>query len=192
MQPIQHICLSLACAFHPTPCVWTMSDKSHFCCKLQYSIDYIHGHLCMGVIIPYFWIQLIWLFGQWKASSWLLVSAQAGIFNHLWISVYIGLIYEFHVQLLGWLVAAPIILGGLYILCLPCFKILVYKFSAASSSPKKQSGSPKIQPSSITSPRMSFSSPPGEVRLKVRDAWRLKTCTYSTSYQCTVKLYPIL
>lgn len=75
----------------------------------------------------------------------------------------------FH-ALLGWLVAAPIILGGLYILCLPCFKILVYKFSAASSSPKKQSGSPKMQASSITSPRMSFSSPPGEVRLKVRDA----------------------
>ncbi|KAL8482351.1 hypothetical protein ACS0TY_027874 [Phlomoides rotata] len=79
----------------------------------------------------------------------------------------------FH-ALLGWLVAAPIILGGLYILSLPCFKILVYKFSAAaSSSPKKQSSpvtSPKMQTSAITSPRMSFSSTPGEVRLKVREA----------------------
>uniref|UniRef100_A0A5B7C6B4 DUF2062 domain-containing protein n=1 Tax=Davidia involucrata TaxID=16924 RepID=A0A5B7C6B4_DAVIN len=56
----------------------------------------------------------------------------------------------FH-ALLGWLVAAPFILATLYILFLPCFKILVRKFSAAPSSPKK--------------PLHSHT----EVRLKVRD-----------------------
>ncbi|CAI9754260.1 unnamed protein product [Fraxinus pennsylvanica] len=53
--------------------------------------------------------------------------------------------------LLGWVVATPFIMGTLYILLLPCFKILVRKFSTGSSSPKK---------------------PPHfhtEVRLKVRD-----------------------
>ncbi|GMN34571.1 hypothetical protein TIFTF001_044918 [Ficus carica] len=39
--------------------------------------------------------------------------------------------------LLGWLVAAPFILVALYILFLPCFKILVRKFSVIPSSPKK-------------------------------------------------------
>ncbi|KAK3014790.1 hypothetical protein RJ639_009121 [Escallonia herrerae] len=57
----------------------------------------------------------------------------------------------FH-ALLGWLVAAPFILATLYILSLPCFKILVCKFSPVPSSPKKP-----LQPHT-------------EVRLKVRDA----------------------
>ncbi|KAK2968928.1 hypothetical protein RJ640_013459 [Escallonia rubra] len=57
----------------------------------------------------------------------------------------------FH-ALLGWLVAAPFILATLYILSLPCFKILVSKFSPVPSSPKKP-----LQPHT-------------EVRLKVRDA----------------------
>ncbi|KAJ4713894.1 E3 ubiquitin-protein ligase [Melia azedarach] len=39
--------------------------------------------------------------------------------------------------LLGWLVAAPFILAALYILLLPIFKILVFKFSSIPSSPKK-------------------------------------------------------
>ncbi|PON95153.1 E3 ubiquitin-protein ligase [Trema orientale] len=39
--------------------------------------------------------------------------------------------------LLGWLIAAPFILAMLYILLLPCFKILVRKFSVVPSSPKK-------------------------------------------------------
>ncbi|KAL2497543.1 hypothetical protein Adt_23093 [Abeliophyllum distichum] len=56
----------------------------------------------------------------------------------------------FH-ALLGWVIAAPFILGTLYILLLPCFKILVRKFSTVPSSPKKPLHS-------IT-----------EVRLKVRD-----------------------
>ncbi|CAI9117180.1 OLC1v1018526C1 [Oldenlandia corymbosa var. corymbosa] len=38
--------------------------------------------------------------------------------------------------LLGWLVAAPFIFGILYILFLPCFKVLVRKFSVAPTSPK--------------------------------------------------------
>lgn len=105
-----------------------------------------------------------------------------------------------HLQLLGWVVAAPIILGGLYILSLPCFKILVYKFSTASSSPKKQSSSnssPKVQTSSITSPRMSFSSSPGEVRLKVREAWAGIKSSHDMHLLLFVhinlwKLYPIL
>ncbi|KAK9271267.1 hypothetical protein L1049_026857 [Liquidambar formosana] len=56
----------------------------------------------------------------------------------------------FH-ALLGWLVAAPFILATLYILFLPCFKLLVRKFSTATISPKK--------------PLHSHT----EVRLKVRD-----------------------
>ncbi|KAM7508153.1 hypothetical protein LguiA_018606 [Lonicera macranthoides] len=42
----------------------------------------------------------------------------------------------FH-ALLGWLFATPFILAGLYIIFLPCFKILVRKFSTVPSSPKK-------------------------------------------------------
>ncbi|TKY49919.1 hypothetical protein E2542_SST27368 [Spatholobus suberectus] len=53
--------------------------------------------------------------------------------------------------LLGWLVATPFILGALYIVLLPCFKILVHKFSSVPLSPKKP-----LHPHS-------------EVRLKVRD-----------------------
>nr|KYP59824.1 hypothetical protein KK1_015265 [Cajanus cajan] len=39
--------------------------------------------------------------------------------------------------ILGWLVASPFILGALYIVLLPCFKILVHKFSGVPSSPRK-------------------------------------------------------
>ncbi|XP_038713240.1 uncharacterized protein LOC120007125 isoform X2 [Tripterygium wilfordii] len=39
--------------------------------------------------------------------------------------------------LLGWLVAAPFILAALYVVFLPCFKILVCKFSTIPASPKK-------------------------------------------------------
>ncbi|XP_059631040.1 uncharacterized protein LOC132273943 isoform X2 [Cornus florida] len=44
----------------------------------------------------------------------------------------------FH-ALLGWLVAAPFVFATCYVLFLPCFKLLVRKFSAvpSSSSPKK-------------------------------------------------------
>ncbi|KAF9587129.1 hypothetical protein IFM89_039646 [Coptis chinensis] len=38
----------------------------------------------------------------------------------------------------GWLIAAPFILAILYVAFLPCFKLLVHKFSALPSSPKKQ------------------------------------------------------
>ncbi|XP_027148087.1 uncharacterized protein LOC113748740 isoform X1 [Coffea eugenioides] len=38
--------------------------------------------------------------------------------------------------LLGWLVAAPFILGTLYVLFLPCFAFLVRKFSGVPTSPK--------------------------------------------------------
>ncbi|RYQ87001.1 hypothetical protein Ahy_B09g094500 isoform E [Arachis hypogaea] len=54
--------------------------------------------------------------------------------------------------LLGWLAASPVILGALYIALVPCFKVLVQKFSSVPSSPKK----PLLRPHS-------------EVRLKVRD-----------------------
>ncbi|RWR90297.1 Zinc finger, RING-type [Cinnamomum micranthum f. kanehirae] len=42
----------------------------------------------------------------------------------------------FH-ALLGWLVAAPFILGFLFMVFLPCFKLLIQKFSALPSSPNK-------------------------------------------------------
>nr|XP_034900020.1 uncharacterized protein LOC118037945 isoform X4 [Populus alba] len=44
-------------------------------------------------------------------------------------------------KLLGWLVAAPFILAALYIIFLPCFKVLVHKFSTVQSSPMKPSNS---------------------------------------------------
>ncbi|KAG6659142.1 hypothetical protein CIPAW_03G012600 [Carya illinoinensis] len=44
--------------------------------------------------------------------------------------------------LLGWLVAAPFILATLYVILLPCFKLLVHKFSSIPSSPNKQPNSP--------------------------------------------------
>ncbi|OWM91556.1 uncharacterized protein LOC116214959 [Punica granatum] len=53
--------------------------------------------------------------------------------------------------LIGWAVAAPFILGALYLILLPCFKLLVSKFSTHPSSPKK----------TIQSPR--------DVKIKVRD-----------------------
>ncbi|KAJ6932563.1 hypothetical protein NC651_008101 [Populus alba x Populus x berolinensis] len=46
-----------------------------------------------------------------------------------------------HGTLLGWLVAAPFILAALYIIFLPCFKVLVHKFSTVQSSPMKPSNS---------------------------------------------------
>lgn len=58
-----------------------------------------------------------------------------------------------YLQLLGWAVAAPFIMAGLYLIFLPCFKLLVSKFSAHPSSPKK----------TIQSPR--------DVKIKVRDVW---------------------
>ncbi|KAK6940373.1 hypothetical protein RJ641_029904 [Dillenia turbinata] len=39
--------------------------------------------------------------------------------------------------LLGWVVAAPFVLAALYMLFLPCFKVLLRKFSSGSLSPKK-------------------------------------------------------
>ncbi|KAL2893963.1 Mitochondrial distribution and morphology protein 10 [Bienertia sinuspersici] len=39
--------------------------------------------------------------------------------------------------LVGWLFAAPFILALLYVVLLPCYKILVKKFSSVSPSPKK-------------------------------------------------------
>ncbi|KAF3440955.1 hypothetical protein FNV43_RR19241 [Rhamnella rubrinervis] len=53
--------------------------------------------------------------------------------------------------LLGWLIAAPFILATLYIMFLPCFTILVRKFSNVPLSPKKSLHSHS------------------EIRLKVRD-----------------------
>ncbi|CAA7046474.1 unnamed protein product [Microthlaspi erraticum] len=41
--------------------------------------------------------------------------------------------------LLGWLIATPFVIIGLYILFLPCFKFLVRKFGSASPSEKKPS-----------------------------------------------------
>ncbi|CAA7405123.1 unnamed protein product [Spirodela intermedia] len=49
------------------------------------------------------------------------------------------LVGVFH-ALLGWLVASPFILAALYVVFVPCFKLLVHKFSGGGppSSPKKQ------------------------------------------------------
>ncbi|BFG40453.1 hypothetical protein CerSpe_267270 [Prunus speciosa] len=48
--------------------------------------------------------------------------------------------------LLGWLVAAPLIFAALYILFLPCFKVLVPKFSTVPLSPKKVLSPTEVRP----------------------------------------------
>eukprot|EP00268_Persea_americana_P025361 TRINITY_DN2472_c1_g2_i2.p1 TRINITY_DN2472_c1_g2~~TRINITY_DN2472_c1_g2_i2.p1 ORF type:complete len:103 (-),score=16.49 TRINITY_DN2472_c1_g2_i2:232-540(-) len=47
-------------------------------------------------------------------------------------------------ELLGWLIAAPFILGILYVVFLPCFKYLLHKFSAVPSSPMHPLPHPEI------------------------------------------------
>ncbi|CAM8995865.1 hypothetical protein QQ045_007603 [Rhodiola kirilowii] len=47
--------------------------------------------------------------------------------------------------LLGWLVAAPFIVGGLYVLLLPCFKALVRKFNSNPLSPRSPSSPSEIR-----------------------------------------------
>lgn len=47
-------------------------------------------------------------------------------------------------QLLGWLIAAPFILGILYVVFLPSFKYLLHKFSAVPSSPRQPLPHPEI------------------------------------------------
>ncbi|XVF29790.1 hypothetical protein REPUB_Repub16aG0001500 [Reevesia pubescens] len=61
------------------------------------------------------------------------------------------LLFSIAHALLGWVVAAPIILATLYILFLPIFKVVVPKFSSVPLSPRKQLHSHS------------------EVKLKVRD-----------------------
>ncbi|KAG9457055.1 hypothetical protein H6P81_001563 [Aristolochia fimbriata] len=58
--------------------------------------------------------------------------------------------------LLGWFVASPLILGGLYTVFLPLFKYLVRKFSVVPASPKK--------PLHPLSPH-----PHNDIKLKIRD-----------------------
>lgn len=79
------------------------------------------------------------------------------------------ILYSILNALLGWLVAAPVILVVLHILLFPCCKILVSKFSTAPSSPKKPLSAQvrKLSPSP-SSPNKILSSHM-EVRLKVRD-----------------------
>ncbi|XP_058192319.1 uncharacterized protein LOC131309739 [Rhododendron vialii] len=80
------------------------------------------------------------------------------------------ILYSILNALLGWLVAAPFILGVLHLLLLPCCKILVCKFSTAPSSPKKPLSAQIVRKlsSAPSSPNKALSSHT-EVRLKVRD-----------------------
>jgi hypothetical protein len=73
--------------------------------------------------------------------------------NHFWN--YLFIIFSSFFQLLGWLVASPIILGSLYMTFLPCFKFLVRRLSSPPSSPKMP-----LQPRS-------------EFGLKVWDIWQI-------------------
>lgn len=59
--------------------------------------------------------------------------------------------------LLGWLAATPFIFTALYVVFIPCFKLLVHKYSGLPSSPNK-----------LLSPRNAL-VPHDEVKLKVRD-----------------------
>ncbi|KAE9454938.1 hypothetical protein C3L33_13156, partial [Rhododendron williamsianum] len=77
------------------------------------------------------------------------------------------ILYSILNALLGWLVAAPFILGVLHLLLLPCCKILVRKFSTAPSSPKKPLSAQIVRKlsSAPSSPNKALSSHT-EVRLK--------------------------
>ncbi|XP_009602501.1 uncharacterized protein LOC107816181 isoform X2 [Nicotiana tabacum] len=72
----------------------------------------------------------------------------------------------FH-ALLGWLVATPFILAGLYVLFLPCFTLLVRKFS--SGQPIKINSVPSSPKKIVSSSPKKAVQPLTEVRVKVRD-----------------------
>ncbi|WMV55365.1 hypothetical protein MTR67_048750 [Solanum verrucosum] len=69
--------------------------------------------------------------------------------------------------LLGWLVAVPFILAGLYILFLPCFTILVRKFS--SLPPSKITSVPSSPKRAVPPSPRKVVQPLTEVRVKVSD-----------------------
>lgn len=69
--------------------------------------------------------------------------------------------------LLGWLVAVPFILAGVYILFLPCFTILVRKFS--SLQPNKTTSVPSSPKRAVPLSPRKVVQPLTEVRVKVRD-----------------------
>ncbi|KAK6776175.1 hypothetical protein RDI58_027176 [Solanum bulbocastanum] len=69
--------------------------------------------------------------------------------------------------LLGWLVAVPFILAGVYILFLPCFTILVRKFS--SLPPSKITNVPSSPKRAVPPSPRKVVQPLTEVRVKVRD-----------------------
>ncbi|KAK4341257.1 hypothetical protein RND71_039758 [Anisodus tanguticus] len=69
--------------------------------------------------------------------------------------------------LLGWLVAVPFILAGVYLLFLPCFTILVRKFSGAP--PSKITSVPSSPKRAVPPSPKKAVQPLTEVRVKVRD-----------------------
>ncbi|XP_059297358.1 uncharacterized protein LOC132050230 [Lycium ferocissimum] len=69
--------------------------------------------------------------------------------------------------LLGWLVAVPFILAGVYLLFLPCFTILVRKFS--SVPPSKITSVPSSPKRAVPPSPKKAVQPLTEVRVKVRD-----------------------
>ncbi|KAG5577152.1 hypothetical protein H5410_057286 [Solanum commersonii] len=69
--------------------------------------------------------------------------------------------------LLGWLVAVPFILAGVYILFLPCFTILVRKFS--SLPPSKITNVPSSPKRAVPPSPRKVVQPLTEVRVKVSD-----------------------
>ena len=70
-------------------------------------------------------------FARYKLSSLsLIIRIMFRLTKHFALNMFL--------QLLGWIVAAPFILGALYVVFVPCFKFLISRFNAAPSSPKKQ------------------------------------------------------
>ncbi|KAJ8531611.1 hypothetical protein K7X08_033969 [Anisodus acutangulus] len=69
--------------------------------------------------------------------------------------------------LLGWLVAVPFILAGVYLLFLPCFTILIRKFSSAP--PSKITSVPSSPKRAVPPSPKKVVQPLTEVRVKVRD-----------------------
>ncbi|XP_074280174.1 uncharacterized protein LOC141605352 isoform X1 [Silene latifolia] len=86
----------------------------------------------------------------------------------------------FH-ALLGWLIATPFIMAVLYILLLPCFKVLVRKFKSSSSSPKKPSSEVRLkhhlkeehQDQKARAPNMADSSEMAELLVPLRSSQSL-------------------
>ncbi|CAL9019731.1 unnamed protein product [Prunus brigantina] len=93
--------------------------------------------------------------------------------------------------LLGWLVAAPLIFAALYILFLPCFKVLVPKFSTVPLSPKKALSPTEVRLKNITDTFLTvpFVCINGKMQVSDLDELRNEAYEHVNIYKERTRLY---